>query len=69
MGEIRVRVGPEGKAAIRAIEEFAILGTNDDVTTEEALKFVVGFFRAVDPRERDRVFAVLRRPRVLVPGR
>ncbi len=69
MGVVRVRMDTEAKAALHALEEFAILGTGGDVDAGGAVKFVCRFVREVDPRERERVFAVLRRPRILVPGR
>ncbi|MGH8980842.1 MAG: hypothetical protein ACRDWE_07475 [Acidimicrobiales bacterium] len=69
MGEIRARFDSDGKAALYALREFATLGTLDDATDNEAVKFAARFLREVDPHERERVLAVLRRPRISVPGR
>lgn len=61
--EGRVRISSKGQAAMLELRALAtrILDNNGAASPDDALDMAARFVRAVDPHERDRIVAALRR--------
>jgi hypothetical protein len=70
-GDLRLRIGPSGRAALHEMQALATRILDDAADADAALVMVMRVLNHVDPREKERVVAVLRRergPRLTVPG-
>jgi hypothetical protein len=63
MGDIRVRLSPEGIADLDELRGAATRALGEHVDYDGALRFALGFYKTVDPQERARAETVARRGR------